>query len=125
MGSDDFRETHLYAAEELNKFRLGYLHIMDGLAFGFHEKGEPMTLAEFRPIFKGTIIGNCGYTRESAEKRLKAGEADLIAFGRPYITNPDLAERFRNGWPLNPADDMSLWYTSGPEGYTDYSPFEE
>ncbi len=125
MGSDDFRETHLYAAEQLNKLRLGYLHVMDGLAFGFHEKGEPMTLAEFRPIFKGTIIGNCGYTRDSAEERLKAGEADLIAFGRPFITNPDLPERFLNDWPLNPAEDMSLWYTPGSEGYTDYAPFNK
>ena len=42
----------------------GYLHVMDGLAFGFHEQGEPMTLAEFRPLFSGTLIGNCGYTKE-------------------------------------------------------------
>ncbi len=46
---------------------------MDGLAFGFHEKGEPMTLAEFRPLFKGVIIGNCGYTKESAEERIAEG----------------------------------------------------
>jgi N-ethylmaleimide reductase len=124
MGSDDFRETYLYAAEEINKMHLGYLHIMDGLAFGFHEKGEPVTLADFRPIFDGLIIGNCGYTQELAEERISAGDADLIAFGRPFISNPDLPERFKNGWPLNPSDDMSLWYTPGPEGYTDYKGFK-
>lgn len=124
MGCDDFRETFLYAAEEINKFDLGYLHIMDGLAFGFHEKGAPMALAEFRPLFKGTIIGNCGYTKEAAEERIAEGNADLIAFGRPYITNPDLVERFRNNWPLNPAEDMTFWYTPGPEGYTDYMPYK-
>ncbi len=124
MGSDDFRETYLYAAEEINRLKLGYLHIMDGLAFGFHEKGEPMTLAEFRPVYRGIIIGNCGYTRESAEERLADGHADLIAFGRPFITNPDLPERFRNHWPLNPAEDMSLWYTPGARGYTDYMPYK-
>jgi N-ethylmaleimide reductase len=124
MGSEDFRETYLYAAEELNKLKLGYLHIMDGLAFGFHEKGEPMTLAEFRPIFRGIIVGNCGYTKETAEERIVEGNADMIAFGRPFITNPDLPERFKNNWPLNPAEDMSLWYTPGAEGYTDYAPFE-
>jgi N-ethylmaleimide reductase len=124
MGSEDFREIFLYAAGELNKFNLGYLHIMDGLAFGFHEKGEPMTLAEFRPIFKGCIIGNCGYTKETAEERLEEGVADMAAFGRPFITNPDLPERFLNDWPLNPAEDMSLWYTAGPEGYTDYEPYK-
>ncbi len=124
MGSADFRETFLYAAEELNKLKLGYLHIMDGLAFGFHGKGDPMKLAEFRPIFKGIIIGNCGYAKETAEGRIAEGNADLIAFGRPFITNPDLPERFRHDWPLRPSDDMSLWYTPGPEGYTDYGPYE-
>ncbi|MGB5984573.1 MAG: alkene reductase, partial [Desulfobacterales bacterium] len=48
MGGDDFRETYLYAAKQLDRLNLGYLHVMDGLAFGFHEQGEPMTLAEFR-----------------------------------------------------------------------------
>lgn len=124
MGCDDYRELYLYVAAEIDKLNLGYLHIMDGLAFGFHGRGEPMNLAEFRPIFKGTIIGNCGYSKESAESRIAEGNADLIAFGRPFITNPDLVQRFRHGWPLNPAEDMSLWYTQGPEGYTDYEPFK-
>nr|WP_320192675.1 alkene reductase [uncultured Desulfobacter sp.] len=123
MGSDDFKETFLYVVEELNKLELGYLHIMDGLAFGFHEKGKPLTLSDFRKIYKGVIIGNCGYTKETAEKRIANGDADLAAFGRPYITNPDLPERLKNDWPLNPSEDMSLWYTPGPEGYTDYKPY--
>lgn len=124
VGCDDYRELYLYVTKEINKLNLGYLHIMDGLAFGFHEKGEPMTLAEFRLIFKGVIIGNCGYTKESAEERIAEGNADIIAIGRPFITNPDLPERYRNNWPLNPAEDMSLWYTSGAEGYTDYMPYK-
>jgi N-ethylmaleimide reductase len=124
MGSADFRETFLYVAGEINKLNLGYLHIMDGLAFGFHGKGEPLTLAEFRPLYQGIILANCGYTKETAEERLATGDADLVAFGRPFITNPDLPERFRNNWPLNPADDMALWYTPGAEGYTDYAPYK-
>lgn len=123
MGSEDFRETYLYAAKKLNTFNLGYLHIVDGLAFGFHGKGEPMTLAEFRPLFQGKIIGNCGYTQDLAEQRLAEGTADMISFGRPFITNPDLPERFKHNWPLNPAEDMSLWYTPGAQGYTDYPPY--
>jgi len=122
MGCDDYRELFLYVTKEINKLKLGYLHIMDGLAFGFHEKGEPMTLTEFRPLFQGVIIGNCGYTKETAEERVAEGNADIIAIGRPFITNPDLPERYRNNWPLNPAEYMSLWYTPGPEGYTDYAP---
>jgi N-ethylmaleimide reductase len=123
MGSPDFRETYLYTIKELNRLDLAYVHIMDGLAFGFHQQGEPMTLAEFRAEYDGIIIGNCGYTKEAAEQRLTAGHADLAAFGRPFITNPDLPERLKNNWPLNPADDMSLWYTPGAEGYTDYKPY--
>ncbi len=124
VGCDDYRELFLYVTKEINKLKLGYLHIMDGLAFGFHQKGEPMTLAEFRPLFQGVIMGNCGYTKEAAEERIAEGNADMIAIGRPFITNPDLPERYRNNWPLNPAEDMSLWYTSGPEGYTDYAPYK-
>ncbi len=123
MGSEDFRETYLYAIKELNKLNLAYVHIMDGLAFGFHEKGKAMTLAEFREHYNGVIIGNCGYSKEDAEARLAAGHADIAAFGRPFISNPDLVERLQNGWPLAPHDDMSLWYTAGAEGYTDYKSY--
>lgn len=120
MGSEDFRETFLYVIRELNKLNLGYVHIMDGLAFGFHQKGEPMTLAEFRELYDGVIIGNCGYTMEDAEQRIVAGNADIAAIGRPFISNPDLVERWQNDWPAAPFEDMTYWYTEGPEGYTDY-----
>lgn len=125
MGSPDFRETYLYTIKELKTLKLAYVHIMDGLAFGFHQQGEPMSLSEFRAEYDGIIMGNCGYTRETAEERIAAGHADLAAFGRPFITNPDLPERFKNNWPLNPADDMSLWYTPGAEGYADYKPYRQ
>jgi N-ethylmaleimide reductase len=124
MGHPDFRETYLYVIKELNKLGLGYVHIMDGLAFGFHGLGEPMTLAEFRPHFDGMIIGNCGYGKEDAEKRLADGVVDIAAFGRPFITNPDLVARLENNWPLAPCDDMAKWYTPGPEGYIDYPPYQ-
>lgn len=123
MGSEDFRETYLYVAKELNRLSLGYLHIMDGLGFGFHGKGEAMTLGEFRSLYQGMIMGNCGYTKIMAEERIKSGDADLAAFGRPFITNPDLPERLKNNWPLSPYEDMSQWYSPGPEGYTDYAPY--
>lgn len=122
MGSEDFRETYLYVISQLSRRDLAYVHIMDGLGFGFHEKGAPMTLPEFREHYKGPIIGNCGYSQSDAEERLAAGQLDIAAFGRPFISNPDLVERLKNGWPLAPFDDMSLWYTPGPEGYTDYPP---
>lgn len=120
MGSPDFRETFLYVAQQLNAYGLTYLHILDGLGFGFHELGEPMTLAELRSVFTGSLIGNCGYTQETAEAAIKDGSADLIAFGRSIISNPDLVERFTNGWPLNPPPDPSIWYSFDKEGYTDF-----
>ena len=121
MGSPDFREQFTYVAEQLDKFGLAYLHVMDGLAFGFHELGAPMTLADFRKVFSGPLIGNCGYTKETAEQAIAAGDADMISFGRPYISNPDLVRRFREGVELNPDSDVSTWYTpAGAEGYTDF-----
>lgn len=120
MGAPDFRETFTYAARQLNPYGLAYLHVVDGLAFGFHELGKPMVLAEFRAVFAGPLMGNCGYTQETAEAALAAGQADLIAFGRPYLSNPDLVERFTNGWELNPPADMKVWSAPDAKGYTDF-----
>lgn len=120
MGSADYRETFTQVARELAPVGLAYLHVVDGLAFGFHELGEPMTLSEFRRVFPGPIMGCCGYTQQTAEEALQRKDADLIAFGRPYISNPDLVERFSHGWPLAPEADMAVWFSSGKEGYTDF-----
>jgi N-ethylmaleimide reductase len=83
-----------------------------------------MTLAEFREVFKGPLMGNCGYTKESAEAAIQNGHADLISFGRPYLSNPDLVERFANGWPLAPEADIKLWYAFDAHGYTDFPRYE-
>jgi N-ethylmaleimide reductase len=120
MGSPDFRETFTDAGKRLNAFGLAYLHVVDGLAFGFHELGAPMQLPEFRAVFSGTLMGNCGYTAEAAESAIASGNADLIAFGRPFLSNPDLVERFANGWELNPPAEMQVWSSPGAEGYTDF-----
>lgn len=121
MGSPDYRETFLYAARELSAFGLAYLHVMDGLGFGFHGLGEPMKLSEFRAVFDGPLMGNCGYDVGAAEAAIESGDADMIAIGRPYIANPDLVERYRNGWPLADSD-PSQWYSGehAEEGYTDF-----
>ena len=83
-----------------------------------------MTLAEFREVFTAPLMGNCGYTQETAEAAIKDGSADLIAFGRPLISNPDLVERFANGWPLNSMADLSIWYSFDQEGYTDFPAYQ-
>ena len=87
----------------------------------FHKLGEPMTLAEFRKVFHGPLVGNCGYTKEATEEAIAEGHADPIAFGRPFISNPDLVERFGNGRPLAELAPMPDWCSpTGGKGYTDF-----
>ncbi|MBW4617618.1 MAG: alkene reductase [Desmonostoc vinosum HA7617-LM4] len=125
MGSEDYRETFLYVAGQLNTYGLSYLHLLDGLGFGFHELGTPMTLADFREVFTGPLMGNCGYTQQEAEDAIASGLADLIAFGRPFISNPDLVQRFAHNLPLNPLAEMKDWYSFGAEGYTDFPTYQQ
>ncbi len=125
MGWPECREQFLYAARELDAFGLAFLHLMDGLAFGFHEQCEPMTLADFREVYTGPLMGNCGYDKEHTEAAIASGAADMIAIGRPYLSNPDLVDRWANGWPEAPLPDMAAWYTpAGAEGYTDHPAYQ-
>ena len=121
MGSPDFREQFIYVAGELNRLNLAYLHVLDGLAFGFHELGDPITLSELRKVFESPLMGNCGYNQATAEVAITDGNADMISFGRPFISNPDLVRRFAEGIDLNPDADVADWYSpTGAKGYTDF-----
>jgi 2,4-dienoyl-CoA reductase-like NADH-dependent reductase (Old Yellow Enzyme family) len=120
MGSPDFREQFGYTARQLGRLGLAYIHLLDGLAFGFHELGEPMDLEEFRKLVSTPLVGNCGYTPESASAAVEKGDADAIAFGRPFISNPDLVERMANGWPLAEDAPMEVWYSFDEKGYADW-----
>jgi N-ethylmaleimide reductase len=125
VGSADYRETFSYVARELDKYSLAYLQVVDGITFGFHNLGEPMKLSEFRALFNGPLMGNCGYTKEAAELAIRDGRADFISFGRPFISNPDLVERFANDWPLNDGANPKLWYSFDTIGYTDFPTYKE
>jgi N-ethylmaleimide reductase len=125
VGSPDYRETFSYVARELDKYNLAYLQVVDGITFGFHNLGEPMKLIEFKALFKGPLMGNCGYTKEAAELAIRDGRADLVSFGRPFISNPDLVERFANDWPLNDGASPKLWYSFDTVGYTDFPTYRE
>lgn len=114
------RTPFLHAASQLDTYGLAYLHVMDGLAFGFHQLGSPLTLADFRGVFRSPLMGNCGYSQQTAEAAVAAGHADLIAFGRLYITNPDLVARFANDWPLAPDAPVAVWSAPTAAGYTDF-----
>jgi len=125
MGSPDFREQFSHTAIELGALGLAYLHVMDGLAFGFHKLGQPMTLGDFRALVKTPLVGNCGYTLETAAAAVEKGQADAIAIGRPYISNPDLVDRFANGWPLAEDAPMDVWYSFDERGYADWPTYRE
>ena len=77
----------------------------------------------FRPIYKGTLIANVNMHRERGNRLIREGLADLIAFGRPYIANPDLVQRFADGAPLAEVDWETV-YASGPRGYSDYPTYQ-
>jgi len=110
-------QTFRHLADELSRLGLAYLHLTDHGAMG--GVGVPMELKkELRQHFGGTLILNGGFDGANAEAALSTGEADLIAFGRPFLANPDLVERLRTGAPLA-APDMATLYTPGPEGYVD------
>lgn len=109
---------YLALTEELAQLGILYVHLLDHSALG-----APPVPAELkfrlRVAFHGVFILAGGFDRVGAESALKAGHADLIAFARPFIANPDLVERMQSKAALNPVD-MATFYTPGPQGYTDY-----
>lgn len=95
---------------------------MDGLGFGAHDKSKTVTTFDMKKNFDGPIIVNVGLTKDMGEGMIRSGAADLAAYGRPYMSNPDLVERFKNDWPLTPLGPHETWYSvgTGAKGYTDY-----
>ena len=79
-----------------------------------------MTLAEFRKVFEGPLIGELRLHPGNRGSAIEDKHADLISFGRTFISNPDLVERFEKGWPLNPPADQKSWYSFDEVGYTDF-----
>lgn len=113
-----------YLIQRLNDFNLAYLHLMEPYApleppdkFAHYLK---VVTPHFRPYFKGNLITNVGFDFNSGNKIIREGNADMVAFGKPYISNPDLVERFALQAPLNPWDKDTFYY-GGEKGYIDYS----
>lgn len=113
-----------HVVEQLNQFGLLYLHLVEGSTGGPREVDNGFDLQILRRLFKGLYMANNGYDLALAVKARQQGLADLIAFGRPFISNPDLVERLRLGAPLN-ALDASTLYGGGAKGYTDYPSLAE
>jgi N-ethylmaleimide reductase len=112
-------ETFSYLIEQLNSRKLGYLHVNRPDWVGGTFEGFDTLLRQLRDLYHGTLIIAGGQTAESGEQAVQQGLAQLVAYGRPYIANPDLAARFKSGSELNPLDGNTL-YGGGAEGYTDY-----
>lgn len=117
--------TFDYIVKRLNDYNLAYLHLtepfvpVDHLPFAVTEVAK-----HFRPLYKGALIINRGFNKATATKVLEEGDADLVAFGVPFIANPDLVERFKTNAVLSEAN-PSAFYTPGAAGYTDYPALAE
>jgi N-ethylmaleimide reductase len=107
-----------HIVDGLNALKLVYIHVIEG-ATGGPRDIAPFDYASLRKRFKQTYMANNGYDLALANKMLDSDAADLIAFGRPFISNPDLVERLKAGAPLNEWD-KNTFYGGGAKGYTDY-----
>ncbi len=117
--NEDTLPTFEYIVERLNEYSLAYLH----LSRPFFPVYSPLLIddvpSHFRKIYSGHLMVNGEYDLESGEAGLVAGKADSVSFGRPFISNPDLVERIRHGYPWAEPD-KSTFYGTGPDGYTTY-----
>lgn len=122
--SDSNRQvTFNAAADVVGRFGLAFVHVVEGATGGARDFIPDFDFAEIRRRAKAPYIANNGYDKALAEAAIAGGRADLVAFGRPFISNPDLVERLRRGAPLAPLNRDTL-YGGGAHGYTDYPPLE-
>ena len=120
MHDDDPLTTFGTFATRLGERGLAYIEVVEDPFMGNEAEGRPEdVIRAIREGFRGTYIGNGNYTAKEACERIDAGLCDLVSFGRPFISNPDLPERFRRDAPLNEWD-MATFYGGDEHGYTDY-----
>jgi len=123
ISCSDPQPQYDYLVEQLDALGIVYLHVVEG-ATGGPRDISPFDYDSLRRLFKNTWIGNNGYDLALASAQLAQGKADLFAFGRPFISNPDLVERLKTGAPLALLNPETL-YGGGAQGYTDYPSLAE
>lgn len=124
MGSEDNYDTFTYLARSLKPYNLAFIEVMDGLGYGFHNEGQDVTAYDIKKEFEGPIIANVCLTKDTAEGMIRSGAADMASFGRSYLANPDLVQRFTKNWPLAPEAEYPVWWGHiGASGYTDFPVF--
>jgi N-ethylmaleimide reductase len=112
--------TFEYIVKRLNDFNLAYLHLSEPFVPVDDVPHAVKEIAKhFRPLYKGTLIINKGFNQKTGNQIISEGLADLVAFGVPFIANPDLVERFALGTQLNQPD-TATFYTGGEKGFIDY-----
>ena len=126
---DDPQKLFEYVLRKLAPLGLAYIHVIEGATGGPREvEGRPFDYASLKQAYraaggKAAWMVNNGYDKALAQQAIDNGH-DLVAFGRPYIANPDLVERFKADAPLN-APDKSTFYGGGAKGYTDYPALQQ
>jgi N-ethylmaleimide reductase len=127
MADSNPRALFRFVTEQLNRFGLAYLHVIEPRIKGsdtIDEGQAPVAAQELSKLFKGPLIAAGGFKPDTAEAAVANGDARLIAFGRYFISNPDLPKRIKLGLPLSPYD-RSTFYAFDARGYTDYATYEE
>ncbi|MDB5017546.1 MAG: alkene reductase [Mucilaginibacter sp.] len=120
---DEIDKTYTYLAEKLNELGILYVHVLDHSSMG--APAVPQEIKDsIRSIFKNKLILGGGFDKEKAEAAIENGSADLIAFGKPFVSNPDLVTRLQKDAELAPPD-FSTLYTPGVKGYSDYPFLQE
>jgi N-ethylmaleimide reductase len=127
-GEADPMPLYTHVIRSLDPFGLAYLHFIEPRSSGagraeVNHQNVPSAMVLFRPIWRGVLISAGGFTGETAEAAIAAGHADAIAFGRIFISNPDLPRRLREGFPLTPYN-RATFYGGEEIGYTDYAAYD-
>jgi N-ethylmaleimide reductase len=127
QANDETLPVTEYAIRKLNAYNLSHLLLMgsttDFTGTPLEQLADDGMFRHFRPLFKGTLIANVKMDRDRGNRLVAEGLADLVAFGRPYIANPDLVQRFAENAPLAEVDWETV-YASGPHGYSDYPTYQ-
>jgi N-ethylmaleimide reductase len=128
-GEADPMPLYTHAIQSLDPLGLAYLHFVEPRSSGagraeVNHQNVPSAMVLFRPVWSGVLISAGGFTGETAEAAIAAGHADAIAFGRIFISNPDLPRRLQHGFPLTPYN-RATFYGGEEIGYTDYPVYGE
>ncbi|MEM1291074.1 MAG: alkene reductase [Cyanobacteria bacterium P01_H01_bin.162] len=119
MSDSDPKATFSYAVQALNEFNLAYVHLLEPSEADLRYGGTPIPTREFRPLYDGKLMTNWDYDQAKGNAAIAAGEADLVSYGKLFIANPDLPQRFKLNAPLNEPD-PNTFYGGDERGYTDY-----